>query len=201
MKKSDKHDKKVKDETLDQQVDQSAGEAIDVDAKLDEIENLEADTAEARAQDSPADDQSKQIADLTDKYIRLVAEYDNFRKRSRQEKDHLYAQSVTDVVGEWLSVIDNLERAMAISEASDNQEVKQFAEGLTLVMRQVDKTLEKLNVQLLNPLGETFDPNLHSAVLHIDDDQFGAGEIVEVLEKGYARNNKVIRHAIVKVAN
>lgn len=192
MKKNDKHDKKV-DETLDQQVDLTTDETLDLDSSQDE----EAEDAD----DSQVDSRDKQIAELSEKYIRLVAEYDNFRKRSRQEKDQLYAQSVTDVVGEWLTIIDNLERAMLISEDSENQEVKQFTEGLNLVMRQVEKTLERLNVEIINPIGETFDPNLHSAVLHIDDDQYGANEIVEVLEKGYARKNKVIRHAIVKVAN
>lgn len=197
MKKNDKHDQKV-DPSLNQQVDPSTDEALNVDASQEGSETGEetTDTDEALLAEK-----DKKIAELSDQYVRLLAEYDNFRRRSRQEKDQLYAQSVTDVVGEWLPIIDNLERAMAISEASENQEVKQFSEGLNLVMRQVEKTLEKLNVEKLDPLGESFNPNLHSAVLHIDDDNYAANEIVEVLEKGYARNDKVIRHAIVKVAN
>lgn len=197
MKKNDKHDQKV-DPSLNQQVDPSTDEALNVDASQEGSETGEETTATDEALLAEKD---KKIAELSDQYVRLLAEYDNFRRRSRQEKDQLYAQSVTDVVGEWLPIIDNLERAMAISEASENQEVKQFSEGLNLVMRQVEKTLEKLNVEKLDPLGESFNPNLHSAVLHIDDDNYAANEIVEVLEKGYARNDKVIRHAIVKVAN
>lgn len=197
MKKNDKHDQKV-DPSLNQQVDPSTDEALNVDASQEGSETGEETTA---TDEAPLAEKDKKIAELSDQYVRLLAEYDNFRRRSRQEKDQLYAQSVTDVVGEWLPIIDNLERAMAISEASENQEVKQFSEGLNLVMRQVEKTLEKLNVEKLDPLGESFNPNLHSAVLHIDDDNYAANEIVEVLEKGYARNDKVIRHAIVKVAN
>ncbi len=177
----------------DQEAVQNLDESIDLD--LDVEEEVEEETS------SDTDPKDEALAQITDKYIRLMAEYDNFRKRTRQEKEQLYEQSVTDVVGQWLTVIDNLERAMTISQDSENQEVKQFAEGLTLVLRQVDKTLEQLKVVKIDPLGETFNPNLHSAVLHIDDDSFGSSEIVEVFEKGYERNGRVIRHAIVKVAN
>lgn len=196
MKKKDKHDKQV-DPNLNQQVDPST----DGELNLDSQEGSENSEEATDTDESLLAEKDQKITELTDQYVRLLAEYDNFRRRSRQEKDQLYAQSVTDVVGEWLPIIDNLERAMAISDASENQEVKQFSEGLSLVMRQVEKTLEKLNVEKLDPLGESFNPNLHSAVLHIDDDSYAANEIVEVLEKGYARNDKVIRHAIVKVAN
>lgn len=176
----------------DQEAVQNLDESIDLDLDVEEVEE---ETS------SDTDPKDEALAQITDKYIRLMAEYDNFRKRTRQEKEQLYEQSVTDVVGQWLTVIDNLERAMTISQDSENQEVKQFAEGLTLVLRQVDKTLEQLKVVKIDPLGETFNPNLHSAVLHIDDDSFGSSEIVEVFEKGYERNGRVIRHAIVKVAN
>lgn len=200
MKKRDKRDNAAEESVVDQTVD---NETVLESVETDSVESV---SDESEIQDDTAaveevDPRDQQIAELSDKFIRLMAEYDNFRKRSRQEKDALYEQSVTDVVGEWLTVIDNLERAMAISEKSDNLEVKQFTEGLNLVLRQVDKSLEKLKVNIINPLGETFDPNLHSAVLHIDDDQYKANEVVEVFEKGYERNGKIIRHAIVKVAN
>lgn len=200
MKKRDKRDNAAEESVVDQTVD---NETVLESVQTDSVESV---SDESEIQDDTAaveevDPRDQQIAELSDKFIRLMAEYDNFRKRSRQEKDALYEQSVTDVVGEWLTVIDNLERAMAISEKSDNLEVKQFTEGLNLVLRQVDKSLEKLKVNIINPLGETFDPNLHSAVLHIDDEQYKANEVVEVFEKGYERNGKIIRHAIVKVAN
>ncbi len=200
MKKKDKRNEAADEAVVDQIVDNDTATEIadeSADAANAGVEAGEGD----QAAEETVDPKDQQIADLSDKFVRLMAEYDNFRKRTRQEKEALYEQSVTDVVGEWLTVIDNLERAMTISENSENLEVKQFAEGLNLIMRQVEKTLSTLKVSVINPLGETFDPNRHSAVLHIDDEQYKANEVVEVFEKGYERNGKVIRHAIVKVAN
>ena len=200
MRKKDKRDNSAEETTEDQVVEKDKAEKV-VDGDQNVPDSNDSDEQTDTDAEETVDPRDQQIADLSDKFVRLMAEYDNFRKRSRQEKDALYEQSVTDVVGEWLTVIDNLERAMTISEKSENQEVKQFAEGLNLVMRQVEKSLATLKVSVINPLGETFDPNRHSAVLHIDDDQYQASEIVEVFEKGYERNGKIIRHAIVKVAN
>ena len=198
MRKKDKRDRLTQDV-----MDETSEDMLDTELLSDEAEDETYETAEAAPEeDLLAEDQKDlQIAELSDKYIRLMAEYDNFRRRSQKEKDQLYERSITDVVGEWLPVVDNLERALKISETSESGEVQQFREGLNLVMRQVEKSLLKLKVTVIDPLGETFDPNLHSAVLHIDDEQYEASEVVEVFEKGYVREGTVIRHAVVKVAN
>ena len=197
MRKKDKRDRLTQDV-----MDEASEDMLDTELLSDEAEDETGETEETAPEDLLAEDQKDlQIAELSDKYIRLMAEYDNFRRRSQKEKDQLYERSITDVVAEWLPVVDNLERALKISETSESGEVQQFREGLNLVMRQVEKSLLKLKVTVIDPLGETFDPNLHSAVLHIDDEQYEASEVVEVFEKGYVREGTVIRHAVVKVAN
>ncbi len=135
------------------------------------------------------------LAEQNDKYLRMAAEYDNFRRRSREEKDSIYETALTDTVGELLPIIDNLERA-AMYE--DGEKVK---EGLVMTAKAAISIFEKLGVEDFGKAGETFDPNMHNAVLHIEDESFGEGEIVEVFEKGYKRGKRIIRFAMVKSAN
>ena len=137
----------------------------------------------------------KELAEQGDKYLRMAAEYDNFRRRSREEKDSLYDTAVADTVGELLPIIDNLERA---SLYDDGEKVK---EGLVMTAKATISVFEKMGVEDFGKVGETFDPNLHNAVLHIEDDSYGEGEIVEVLQKGYKKGKHIIRFAMVKTAN
>ncbi len=141
------------------------------------------------------------LAEANDSKLRLAAEYDNFRKRSRQEKDDLYQKSILDVCTAWLPLMDNLDRAVAAMQGIEQEESRQAAEGVTLVLRQAVEILEKLGVKEIPALGECFDPNLHEAVMHVEDEEKGCGEIVEVFLKGYAIGEKVLRHSVVKVAN
>lgn len=135
----------------------------------------------------------KQLADQNDKYLRTIAEYDNFRKRSAKEKEGIYADAYSDVIAAILPVIDNLERAVSFSDGG------QTAEGVKMTLTQFAQTLEKLGVEVIPT--EKFDPNLHNAVMHIEDDSYGEGEIVEIFQKGYRKGDKIIRYAMVKVAN
>lgn len=136
-----------------------------------------------------------EIAERDDKYLRMAAEYDNFRRRSREEKDSLYDTAVTDTVGELLPIIDNLERAALYD---DGEKVK---EGLLMTAKAAISVFEKMGVEDFGKVGETFDPNIHNAVLHIEDESFGEGEIVEVFQKGYKKGKHIIRFAMVKTAN
>ena len=136
-----------------------------------------------------------EIKELNDKYLRMAAEYDNFRRRSREEKDAIYETALTDTVGELLPIIDNLERAALYD---DGEKVK---EGLVMTAKSAITVFGKLGVEDFGKAGETFDPNMHNAVLHIDDESFSEGEIVEVLQKGYKRGKRIIRFAMVKSAN
>ncbi len=136
-----------------------------------------------------------ELAEQNDKYLRMAAEYDNFRRRSREEKDAIYETAMTDTISELLPIIDNLERA-AMYE--DGEKVK---EGLVMTAKSAIAVFEKLGVEDFGKPGETFDPNIHNAVFHIDDENLGEGEIVEVLQKGYKRGKRIIRFAMVKSAN
>ena len=136
-----------------------------------------------------------EIREKDDKYLRMAAEYDNFRRRSREEHTACYENALADTVSELLPIIDNLERATLYSDAD------KVREGLVMIEKSVVASFEKLGVTEVGKLGEKFDPNLHNAVMHVDDDSFGEGEIVEVFQKGYKKGNKIIRFAMVKTAN
>ena len=141
---------------------------------------------------SPADE----LKTANDKYLRLMAEYDNYRKRSQKEKEGLYGDIKADTVSKFLPVYDNLVRALAQST-----EDEAYRKGVEMIMNQFNTTLEKLGVNRIESLGQKFDPSLHNAVMHVDDEEKGENEIVEVFQEGFKYGDKVIRFAMVKVAN
>ena len=130
-----------------------------------------------------------------DKYLRMAAEYDNFRRRSREEKSATYDNALADTVAELLPIIDNLERAAAFDADSS------VKDGLVMIMKSVEASLAALGVEAVGKVGDTFDPNLHNAVMHGEDETRGENEIVEVYQKGYKKGNKIIRFAMVKTVN
>ncbi len=132
---------------------------------------------------------------MEDKYLRMAAEYDNFRRRSREEKDAIYEIATADTVKELLPIIDNLDRAKGFTDGS------QVLEGLVMISNATNGVFEKLGVEEFGRAGETFDPNIHNAVFHIEDENYGEGEIVEVFQKGYKKGKHIIRFAMVKTAN
>lgn len=138
----------------------------------------------------------KLIKEEKEKYLRLCAEYDNFRKRSQKERESLYADIKADTLLKFLPVYDNLERALAQSTADEA-----YRKGVEMIMTQFNTTLEKLGITEIEALGKTFDPNMHNAVMHVEDENFGENEVVEVFQKGFKLNDKIIRFAMVKVAN
>ena len=138
----------------------------------------------------------KEKAALNDKYLRICAEYDNFRRRSQKEKDSLYGDIKANTVQQFLPVYDNLERAL-----KQGTEDEAYRKGVEMIMTQFNATLEKLGVKKIESLGKTFDPKLHNAVMHVDDESQGENTIVEVFQEGFTVGDKVIRFAMVKVAN
>jgi molecular chaperone GrpE len=130
-----------------------------------------------------------------DRLLRTMAEYENFRKRTVKEKEGIYTDACADVLKEVLPVLDNLERALSVEGCGED-----LRTGVEMTVRQFNDAFIKLGVEELSPDGE-FDPNLHNAVMHVEDEQYGTNEIVEVFQKGYKRANKVLRHSMVKVAN
>lgn len=139
----------------------------------------------------------KQAKDNLDKYIRQLAEFENFRKRSNSEKTAMYSNGVRDTVEKLLPVIDNFERAV---EAADDKEAPMY-KGVEMILKQFMEILENLGVKEIPSKGEPFDPNVHSAVMHVDDESCDENIVVEVFQKGYTLGDKVIRPSMVKVAN
>ena len=137
------------------------------------------------------------LAAEKDKYLRLAAEYDNYRKRTAKEKESLYADAKIDTIKALLGVYDNLERGIA----QYGDEESPHRKGLEMVFSQFKESLKKLGVETMNAVGKPFDPEKHNAVMHIEDESYGENTVVEVLQQGFMLGDKVLRFAIVKVAN
>ena len=174
----------TKEETAEAQPEEKKGKKSKADKKLEnEIEALK----------KQLEEKEKELAEQKDTYLRLAAEYDNFRRRSKAEREGVYSDACTDIVSEFLPVLDNIERAAAY--AADEK----VAEGVSMMAKAFSDSLAKLGVEEIEC--KTFDPNVHNAVMHVVDEQYGEGEIVEVFQKGFKRGDKVIRYAMVKTAN
>ncbi|MBR4721328.1 MAG: nucleotide exchange factor GrpE [Clostridia bacterium] len=140
----------------------------------------------------------EKLKEAEDKYLRLFAEFDNYKKRTEKEKNTRYRDAVIDTVAELLPVLDNLERALS----AESDDAKAIKDGVELVEKQMKETLSKLKVSEIKALGEEFDPNLHNAVMHIEDENVTENTVVEEFIKGYIYDNdRVVRHSMVKVAN
>ena len=141
---------------------------------------------------------AKQLAEEHDKYLRLAAEYDNYRKRTAKEKEGIYANAKIDTIQGMLPVYDNLERGLAQFKDEDDDPHKK---GLEMIFNQYKEALTKLGVTQIDCVGKEFDPERHNAVMHIEDESCGENTVVEVLQQGFMLGDKVLRFAIVKVAN
>lgn len=136
-----------------------------------------------------------ELSAMNDKYLRMIAEYDNFRKRSAKERENVYADAYSDVLEAILPVIDNLERALMFADG------EALTEGVKMTLKQFEDSMTHLGVTAFGARGEEFDPNIHNAVMQVEDGELGESQVAEVLLKGYKKGDKVIRYAMVKVAN
>ena len=152
------------------------------DAKIAELEKKLAEKDEA-------------LAEQNDKYMRMMAEYDNFRKRSAKEKEGTYADAYADALTSIIPIIDNLERAVGVTDAEG------VLKGLEMTLKGAADALEKMGVEAFGAEGDQFDPNIHNAVMMVESDERAEGEIVSVFQKGYKKGDKIIRYAMVTVAN
>ena len=150
-----------------------------------------------REQMEAAELAAKQLESVKDQFVRLTAEYDNYRKRTAKEKDNLYQDAKADTIKEFLAVYDNLERAVSTEGDEDSPHKK----GLEMIFHQYQEILKKLGVTEIEAQGAPFDPEKHNAVMHIDDENFGENVVSQVFQAGFMLGDKVIRHAIVQVAN
>jgi molecular chaperone GrpE len=165
-------------------------ETAETETKADKKENKEIKKLKEQLEKTEAD-----LAAANDKYLRMIAEYDNFRKRSAKEKDGAYADAYSDALSAILPVIDNLERALMFSEG------EALTEGVKMTLKQFEDSLSRLGVEAFGARGDAFDPHFHNAVMQAEDPELEAGTIAEVFQKGYKKGDKIIRDAMVKVAN
>lgn len=181
-------------------------------AEADQAKSLEhansdpakaAETAEAGSSDNDKAlaDALALVQDLEDKNLRLAAEFDNFRKRSRKEKEESYSLAKLDLVRDFLPLLDALDRAQDSYAKLEEDNYQQLKEGMDLLVRQGQDCLAKLGVEVIPTRDAQFDPNLHEAVQHLEDPQYGENMIIDCLLKGYQADDKVIRHSMVRVAN
>ena len=179
-------------EEAEETPEEAAAKAAAMEAEVEEAfsdENLE----------GKPDKKDLAIADLTDRLKRSMAEFDNFRKRSEKEKATMFDMGARSVAEKLLPVVDNFERAMLATPSEG--EGKAFADGIAMIYNQMTKTLEDLGVKPIDCVGKEFDPNLHNAVMHIEDESLGENVVAEELLKGYMYKDSVLRHSMVKVAN
>ena len=140
---------------------------------------------------------AKQLESTKDQFVRLTAEYENYRKRTTKEKDNIYQDAKADTIKAFLAVYDNLERAAAAEGGEDSPHKK----GLEMIFQQYKDILKGLGVEEIEAKGKEFDPELHNAVMHIDDESLGENVVAQVFQAGFKMGDKVIRHSIVQVAN
>ena len=176
----------VNDENVSEVCDEvSETEENSEDNELNIIKNLKEENEKLK----------EELDAAKDKLLRLTAEYDNYRKRTVKEKEGIYSDAYVDVLKEIIPIIDNLERAIAADGSIDD-----LKKGIEMTMKGCQDSFAKLGVQEIDTTGE-FDPNLHNAVMHIEDENLGKNAIAEVFQKGYKKDDKIIRHTMVKVAN
>ena len=166
---------------IEETVSEETLEAVAEEAESKEMKELKEKLEKAEAERVAAND----------KYLRMIAEYDNYRKRSTKEKESAYADAYCDAIGAILPVIDNLERALAYSEGET------LTEGVKMTLKQFEDTMQRLGINAYGVRGDEFDPKIHNAIMQTEDPELGENQIAAVLQKGYSKGEKIIRHAMV----
>ena len=203
-----KHDKDTSEKEIELEGEVPEEEPIrfpedETEEKPGETEGAASEEAGSESEEPSEEEKAQaELAEMKDRYMRLLAEYDNFRRRTQKEKENIYADAISEVVKEWLPLVDDIERAVASSENMDESSVEKVAEGIKLIGKQAVNVLGKLGVEEISSgEGEAFDPNLHEAVMHVEDESLPEQSIAQVFQKGYSCKGRVIRHSVVKVAN
>lgn len=188
----------VKEQTSGAKAETTDAKEADVNTENKDAgtENVEADT---ESKEEKKDKKDLKIEELNDKYIRLMAEFDNYRKRTDKEKAAMYEIGAKDVIEKILPVIDNFERAF--KTLTEEEKASSLADGMDRVYKQLMKAFDEVGVKEIDALNKEFDPNLHNAVMHVEDENFGENTICEEFQKGYTYRDNVVRHSMVKVAN
>ena len=188
MAEENKENKNLDEEVIEESIDEVVNQCEEPVEAEESTENKELAEAKAKAEE------------YVDKYQRLMAEFYNFRERTSKEKANMYDDGVRSTIEKLLTVIDNLERAVAVQEGKVDAD-DAFFKGVKMTLVQFREILHSMGVEEIKALGEKFDPNLHAAVAHEDDESYGENEVILEMLKGYKYKDKVIRHSMVKVAN
>lgn len=177
-----------------------AEEEAKAEAAEEAEEKAEAEETEEAAEDKAADEEASAEEQESERYMRLMAEFQNFKRRAAKEKTDIHAFANERIVNDLLPVLDNFERALGQeAEASENEELKNYAKGMELIFEQLKGALEKAGVKEIEALGEDFDPNVHNAVMTEQTDEYEDGKISKVMQKGYKLNDRVVRPSMVAV--
>ena len=182
---------------IDEAVEETAKQET-AEKETEEVkeENKEEVKEEAKAEPTELEKAQKAQAQEHEQYLRLAAEYDNFRKRTQREKDAIYQDAMSDTAKKFLPVHDNLERALKAETADEA-----FRKGVEMTMTELTKIMDGIGIKAFGAAGEPFDPEKHNAVMHIDDESLGDNVVAEVFQTGFTMGDRVIRFAMVKVAN
>ena len=195
----DKKEQEPQTEEIKEEKVETAAEEIKDEAKAEPKEDKKdkKQKKESKKEAEIKETAEKLIQAEKEKYLRLCAEYDNFRKRSANEKNAVYNNAVSDTINAILPVADNIDRALA----QENASAEDMKKGVEMIANQFKASFEKLGIREVGQVGEPFDPALHNAVAHIESDELGENVISTVFQKGYMLGDKVVRHAMVQVAN
>ena len=174
----------------------------DENKKAEELENEEEtvtpeENEQPQESEEPAPSAEEKLEQMRDQWLRTMAEFDNFRKRTQKEKEQAFGRGVSYAIEAILPVIDNFERAL--SAAGDKKD--SFVQGVEMTYQQMLGALKNMGIEPMEDLGKSFDPHFHNAMSHVEDEAYGEGEIIEVFQKGYMYNDTVLRCSMVKVAN
>ena len=174
-------------------------EAEETEAKTEESEEDKKSEKKLFGKKNKKDKKDEKIEELTDRLTRQMAEFDNFRKRTDKEKSQMYEVGAKDIIEKILPVVDNFERGL--DAVKEEEKDDPFVQGMEKVYKHLMTTLEEIEVKPIEAVGKEFDPNLHNAVMHVEDENFGENIVAEEFQKGYTYSDSIVRHSMVKVAN
>lgn len=196
------------EETVAEESEAEAKEAEDAqetetaeaaETEAEDAQESEEDSKKKKRKEKKKDKKDAQIEELTDRVKRQMAEFDNFRKRTEKEKSQMFETGAKSIIEKILPVVDNFERGLAA--IPEEEKGSAFAEGMEKIYKQLMTTLEEIGVTVIEAAGAEFDPNLHNAVMHVEDEELGENIVAEEFQKGYKYHDSVVRHSMVKVAN
>ena len=189
----------AKEASEDEEVSDNEEEEPDEEQEPDEEDEDKKSGKKLFGKKNKKDKKDEKIEELTDRLTRQMAEFDNFRKRTEKEKSQMYEIGAKDIIEKMLPVVDNFERGLDAVKEEDKDDP--FIQGMEMVYKQLMTVLGELGVKPIEAVGKEFDPNLHNAVMHVEDENFGENIIAEEFQKGYMYRDSVVRHSMVKVAN